>query len=223
MNTKQILTEVLEKGFSKFELSEETIDKIKNIDVDDFVDGFHVNNAKQIEFFSSCKDLSSILFASETYLEKMKYRLNSIHISRVVEGGSKEKYRTHFDSHIFTLVVPIVMPNEEIDLRGQLYLVPNLRQSPKNDLQNFITKLLALKYRGEKNFPRVQKLPGFKKVNLEVGQAILFNGSRSLHGNFENRSEGRRVTFIYHMTDPFPKGFGFWMREIREFVGLRSK
>ena len=222
MKAEEILKKVHGTGYCVFELQKKTIEKIRSFNLDQLDDGFHVNNDKQMALFKESPDISSIVDYCKKYLETLNYKLNGIHISRVVVGGSKEKYRTHFDSHILTLVIPILIPDKKLNLRGQLYLVPNHRRQPRTDVENIFTKLLAFKYRGEKNFERVEKLKDYKKFDIDVGQAILFNGSRSLHGNLENKSKSKRVTFIYHMTDPFPKGVGFWMRKIREKTGLRS-
>ena len=64
------------------------------------------------------------------------FKWNEINVARVVDGGSSERYRTHFDSHIYTMVLPIAVPEDNIDLKGQLYIVPNLRKLPSNDLVN---------------------------------------------------------------------------------------
>lgn len=223
MNTEHILQQVKDHGFFVFDLDSASISQIENIDTSEFEDGFYINDKKQIQLFSNSLTLSSVVKRSETYIRTQCNNQNSIHVSRVVEGGSKEKYRTHFDSHILTLVVPILMPNDGVELRGQLYLVPNLRKTPQNDVHNLITKLMAFRFRGEKNFCRLQSLANFQKIDLKVGQAILFNGNRSLHGNIENLSKKKRITFIYHMTDPFPNGVGFWVRKLRGFIGTRTK
>ena len=223
MDTNHILQKVKDHGFCIFDLDSETVRMIENIDTGQLKDGFYIDNKKQIELFSNSTTLSSVVKSSQDYISTLNYNQNSIHVSRVVEGGSKEKYRTHFDSHILTLVVPILMPNDGPKLRGQLYLVPNLRKTPQNDVHNLITKLFAFRFRGEKNFTRVKALPGFQMFDLQVGQAILFNGNRSLHGNIENLSKKKRITFIYHMTDPFPRGVGYWVRKIRRLIGTRAK
>ena len=61
-----------------------------------------------------------------------------------------------------------------------------------------------------------------KVFDLQFGEAILFNGSRSLHGNLANESQETRVTMITHMADPFPNGIGALMRKVRKFTGLRK-
>ena len=61
-----------------------------------------------------------------------------------------------------------------------------------------------------------------KIFDLKKGQAILFNGSRSLHGNLENASDATRITLITHMSDPFPNGIGSWVRKIRVMTGMRK-
>ena len=41
---------------------------------------------------------------------------------------------------------------------------------------------------GEKGFLKLKSLDKIRVFDLKKGEAILFNGSRSLHGNLENAS-----------------------------------
>ena len=68
---------------------------------------------------------------------------NQYHIVRMVKpGNSKEKYRTHFDSHIFTLVIPIAIPKlKENEEAGELILKPKARRNPKSELENLLGKI----------------------------------------------------------------------------------
>ena len=64
--------------------------------------------------------------------EKMGFKgdlSNQYHIARLVEpGNSKEMYRAHFDSHIFTMVLPIKIPTSQKDnIKGDLIYFPNSR------------------------------------------------------------------------------------------------
>ena len=55
------------------------------------------------------------------------------HVARKVEpGNSKEMFRAHFDSHLFTLVLPIRIPDSaEEGTAGELIYFPNARTFPK--------------------------------------------------------------------------------------------
>ena len=64
---------------------------------------------------------------------------NQYHIARKVKpGNSKEMYRVHFDSHIFTMVLPIKIPsNTDNGKCGELVYFPKVRENPKVKLKIF--------------------------------------------------------------------------------------
>ena len=61
---------------------------------------------------------------------------NQYHVSRLVEpGNSREMYRAHFDSHLFTIVFPIKIPiPKNAGTAGDLIYFPNARKFPSNEL-----------------------------------------------------------------------------------------
>jgi len=67
---------------------------------------------------------------------------NQYHVARKVEpGNSKEMFRAHFDSHIFTMVLPIKIPEtDEKGTAGDLIYFPSARKFPSNEITNFIGK-----------------------------------------------------------------------------------
>ena len=222
MDVNQIKNQVKEQGYSVFQLAPETIKYLRSMDLSSLDDGFHVNNAKHCAAISEVAELSNIILSlqNDCILEKTAW--NKINVVRVVKQKSSEKYRTHYDSHLYTLVVPNSNLDEKDILKGQLYLAPNLRKQPKLDIINFIQKALAFRWRGEAGYLKLEALNKIKVFDLQFGEAILFNGSRSLHGNLANDSQETRVTMITHMADPFPNGIGALMRNVRKFTGLRK-
>ena len=222
MLTKEIIGEVEENGFCVFDLDKETKAALSQVDLNDLEDGFHVNNNIHLDFVSSTPQIKSIIGSLKDLVIGKNIAWNMINVARVVKQSSPEKYRTHFDSHLYTLVVPLKISNDETDLRGQLYLSPNLRKQPINDLINVFQKFLAFRWRGEKGFLKLKSLDKIRVFDLKKGEAILFNGSRSLHGNLENASDATRITLITHMSDPFPNGVGSWVRKIRSLTGMRK-
>ena len=121
------------------------------------------------------------------------------------------------------MVVPLQTSAEKDVLKGQLYLSPNLRKQPKLDIINFLQKAFAFRWRGEAGYAKLERLDKIKVFDLQFGEAILFNGSRSLHGNLANESHETRITMITHMADPFSK----WNRSIdakikKKVTGLRK-
>lgn len=222
MDVDQIKNQVDEQGYSVFQLSPETISYLSSMDLSNLDNGFHLNNADHCAAISEVSELRNIIHSLQTDCISENIPWNQINVIRVVKQKSSEKYRTHYDSHLYTLVIPIQTSNEENILKGQLYLAPNLRKQPKLDLINFIQKVFAFRWRGEAGYARLAALEKIKLFDLQFGEAILFNGSRSLHGNLSNESEETRVTMITHMADPFPNGIGALIRKVRKLTGLRK-
>jgi hypothetical protein len=136
-----VLDEVQSKGFCIFDLEKNTLSNLQKIDFSVLNDGFHVNTIPHNDFLLGSTELLQIIEACKERISSEKLPWNEINVARVVEGGSSEKLRTHYDSHIYTLVVPALIPLSSEKLRGQLYLLPNTRKSPRFDLINFLQKL----------------------------------------------------------------------------------
>ena len=125
MDTDKILSEVQSKGFCIFDLDGKTLSNFQKIDFGSFQDGFHINTNSHKEFLFGSNELKELIEACKTKISSDKLPWNEINVARVVEGGSSEKLRTHYDSHIYTLVVPALIPSSDEEFRGQLYLLPN--------------------------------------------------------------------------------------------------
>ena len=222
MDVNQIKNQVKERGYSVFQLTPETISYLSSMELSNLEDGFHGNNTDHCAAISEITELRNIIHSLQTDCISENIPWNQINVIRVVKQKSSEKYRTHYDSHLYTLVVPIQTSNQENVLKGQLYLAPNSRKQPKFDLINFLQKVLAFRWRGEAGYAKLVTSEKIKLFDLQFGEAILFNGSRSLHGNLSNESEETRVTMITHMADPFPNGIGALMRKVRKLTGLRK-
>ena len=79
----------------------------------------------------------------------------------------------HFDSHIFTLVTPVIIPKTKSSESGQLITFPNLRVEPIGEIYNIISKLYYKFFiTGKKN---VTKFSG--KIGA-TGNLSSFNGRR---------------------------------------------
>lgn len=145
---------------------------------------------------------------------------NQYHIVRMVKpGDSKEKYRTHFDSHIFTLVIPIAIPkSKKTEEAGELILKPNARRFPKSEFENMLGKIYFKKY-ANKN--KIDQLINNNKAfveNFTDMKPILFLGRTTLHTNkaLNYNSTQNRMTILAHFFDPSPKiGIGYLLRKLR--------
>ena len=92
---------------------------------------------------------------------------NQYHIARCAIPGD-QKYRAHFDSHIFTLVIPIRIPErqDEAGTIGELVFFPNARSFPKNSFIDFIGKKKVINVCTVKNKKLVKSLKEKKEEFL---------------------------------------------------------
>lgn len=222
LSPEAIMAEVDEKGFCLSEFSNETIEILNASSLKELTDGFYVDNPEHRRIFEQTDEIQSVVGYFKERVSAQGISWNQILVCRVVEGGSKEKFRTHLDSHVYTIVVPLLMPEGEEVNRGQLYVIPNYRKQPKSEISNFMTKALAGKYRGEGNYSKVVALPTYQEIEMKFGQFLVFNGMRSLHGNKANDAVAKRITLISHFADPFPVGIGSFLRFARKAVGTRK-
>jgi hypothetical protein len=144
---------------------------------------------------------------------------NQYHVARLAKPGD-HKYRAHFDSHIFTLVIPLQIP-EAIsfgDSIGELVYFPNMRSFPQNPFIDFIGKLWFKKYSSQSG---IKNLAIKKKMNINSFrdyEPILFLGNTVFHANkpVSSNSDSHRLTLLAHYFDPFPKySIGNLLRKIR--------
>ena len=219
---EEIMAEVDEKGFCLAEFSDETKAILDASPIKELKDGFHIDHPEHRRIFEQTSEIQSVMGYFKDRVSAQGISWNQILVCRVVEGGSKEKYRTHLDSHVYTIVVPLLMPEGDEKNRGQLYVIPNYRKQPKSEISNFITKAMAGKYRGEGNYNKVAALPTYQEIEMKFGQFLVFNGMRSLHGNKANDAVAKRITLISHFADPFPIGIGSFLRFARKAIGTRK-
>jgi len=145
---------------------------------------------------------------------------NQYHVARKVEpGNSKEMFRAHFDSHIFTMVLPIKIPKSLNDSSvGDLIFFPNARSVPKNEIQNFIGKAYYKKYASKDGIDRLANKYEKMVDNFNSYEPILFVGNTTLHTNMpvSKNCSSYRLTCLAHFFDPSPKyGVGNILRFFR--------
>ena len=145
---------------------------------------------------------------------------NQYHVARKVEpGNSKEMFRAHFDSHIFTMVLPIKIPEtSEEGSAGDLIYFPYARKAPSNEITNFIGKAYYKKYASKDGMEKFSSDKPKKIDNFRDYQPLLFIGNTTLHTNFPVSlgCSSYRLTLLAHFFDPSPKyGVGGLLRLIR--------
>jgi hypothetical protein len=169
--------------------------------------------------------ISSILSPALLLLARDSYGYrgsedNQYHVSRLVRPGDiSEGYRGHFDSHLFTLVMPIKIPaREKVDKAGDLLFYPTARCEPRNEISNFAGKLNFKRYASKAGFHRLAQICQQKTASFEDSRPLLFLGRQTFHGNMplEASFNSGRLTLLTHFFDPSPPwGIGAILRKIR--------
>lgn len=145
---------------------------------------------------------------------------NQYHIARRVDpGNSKEMFRAHFDSHLFTMVLPIKIPvAQDGGTVGDLIYFPNARKSPKTEISNIFGKA------AHKRFASKEGMKVFAKSHNQITDdfsdysPLLFVGNTTLHTNKQVSQccSSYRLTLLAHFFDPSPKyGVGGMLRMMR--------
>ena len=148
-------------------------------------------------------------------------KVNDIYnVCRLVRpGDTSEGYRGHFDSHLFTLVTPINIPEyPEMDDIGQLHFFPNARKMPKYEIQNIAGKIAYKRYNSKSGFEALANKTASITETFRDYRPVLFVGNTTFHGNapVNSSSQFNRMTILTHFFDPSPKyGVGNLMRLVR--------
>ena len=152
---------------------------------------------------------------------KKKVKLDDVYnVCRLVRPGDRtEGYRGHFDSHLFTLVTPINIPNiADVQNVGQLNYFPNLRQHPTTELKNIAEKFYYKKFNSESGFESLSLKKNRIVDDFRDYKPLLFLGNTTFHGNspVDSASDENRMTILTHFFDPSSKfGIGNLMRMVR--------
>ena len=132
---------------------------------------------------------------------------NQYHIARkVMPGNINEQYRAHFDSHIFTLVLPLKIPYSpsKITLEN-LFIFQKLEKCPKNEIINLIEKFYYKRFASKKGLEKLSK-NNLKKIDNFIDcQPLLFLGKTTLHTNYPVSFDcsTHRLTLLAHYFDDF--------------------
>ena len=146
---------------------------------------------------------------------------NQYHVARRVEpGNSKEMYRAHFDSHLYTVVLPINIPDipSNRSAIGDLIYYPRIRTMPKNEVFNFFGKAYYKQFASKSGLDKLSKdkLPCFD--NFLDYRPLIFIGNTTLHTNkpVSLNCSSSRLTCLAHFFDTSPKyGVGNILRYMR--------
>ena len=162
------------------------------------------------------KDLNEI---AKKYYKKNSDFDDTYEITRITKGSqASESYLGHFDSHLFTLVTPVVIPKINSEESGQLIVFPKIRKEPKNELINILGKIFYKKYHSKERFTELMKTKDYEEFDFKNQTPMLFLGRVTLHGNrgFKEDMTTHRITLLTHFFDPSPKyGIGNILRKLR--------
>ena len=131
---------------------------------------------------------------------------NQYKISRhILPGKSSEAYRGHFDSHIFTIVFPVVIPtNEGHD--GSLIAFPKIRNDTSFEIVNIFQKAFYKIFSNQKGMDILSKRN--KNINFKFFdfRPVIFLGRTTFHCNHPLSSDSKdsRITFLSHYFDRNP-------------------
>ena len=185
----------------------------------------YVENLASHKKFALESGISSVLSSALFDLARSSFGYqglenNQYHVSRLVRPGDMlEGYRGHFDSHLFTLVVPIKIPHDNLGSEaGSLLFYPGVRREPKNEISNFAGKLYFKRYAKKAGFDKLALTHEQKTASFEDFRPLLFLGRQTFHGNMpvDVSFAGGRLTLLTHFFDPSPPwGIGAVLRKIR--------
>jgi hypothetical protein len=179
------------------------------------------SHTKFMDKLSVSKYLTPKLFDIAQKVYSFKGDISSqYHIARKVElGNSREMFRAHFDSHLFTMVLPIKIPKSIGEgTAGELIYFPNARRSPKSEISNFIGKAYHKKFASKEGLEKFSCSNQKKVDNFRDYQPLLFVGNTTLHTNYPVSTDcsSYRLTLLAHFFDPSPKyGIGGFLRFLR--------
>ena len=225
-NIDNILQPILEKGFVK-------LPSLSVFDLEAVAESINaeMKGATFAELCSSHKmfleqlDFENILAPKLYEIAKnaLGYKgeiSNQYHIARRVDpGNSKEMYRAHFDSHLFTIVLPIKIPEaKDNGTVGDLIYFPNARKSPINEISNAIGKASHKRFASKEGIEKFAKTHNQITDNFSDYSPLLFIGNTTLHTNKQVSQDCStyRLTLLAHFFDPSPKySVGGMLRKLR--------
>ena len=220
------LEQLLDNGYVKLpSLNEFDLDLLSN-DISNEMGSltFKESGSCHLEFLEKFK-VQDFLTPKLLDIAKNKFNYkgdlsNQYHVARKVEpGNSKEMFRAHFDSHLFTMVLPLKIPQMSSEgSAGELMYFPYARKAPRNEISNFIGKAYYKKYASKEGLEKFSAFSQKKVDNFRDYQPLLFVGNTTLHTNYPVSSSctSYRLTLLAHFFDPSPKyGVGSFLRLIR--------
>jgi hypothetical protein len=132
-------------------------------------------------------------------------------VLRVLAGqsGLKKAYNFHYDAYVVTALVPIAIPTQPGERRGDLIIYPRLRNIRSSVLVNLLEKGLLQNpiARRLARSVSIQRRFGAKVLRMQPGDGYFFWGYQSLHANEPCFVTSVRATALFHYADPHENNF----------------
>lgn len=126
-------------------------------------------------------------------------------VLRIIAGrdGASGSLGFHYDASVVTMLVPLFIPHNAPGSSGELVVFPNARPFRKSVAINLVEKVVTQNWlyrrwvtsrfwRNPEKFTRI----------LEPGNAYLFWGYRTFHGNLSCAANSLRATMLLHYGNP---------------------
>jgi hypothetical protein len=126
-------------------------------------------------------------------------------VLRVLAGPEREaaSFKFHYDAAVVTMLVPVFIPTEGGGRSGDLILFPNRRPFRRSVSLNIFEKVLTQNglYR-RRILQEFNRAPQKYSIQLKPGNAYLFWGYRTFHGNGPCAPNTLRATLLLHYGNP---------------------
>ncbi len=126
-------------------------------------------------------------------------------VLRVLAGPERaaSSFVFHYDAAVITMLVPLYIPDAGPGRSGELVVFPNKRPFRRSALRNIVDKIAVQNPLYRKRMVRkLNSAPEKYSVVLEPGNAYLFWGYRTYHGNAPCATDTVRATILLHYGNP---------------------
>jgi hypothetical protein len=126
-------------------------------------------------------------------------------VLRVLAGPDRKatSFKFHHDAAAVTMLVPLFIPTEGAGRSGDLILFPNRRPFRRSVTLNIFEKVVTQNRLYRKRILReFNRAPEKYSVQLKPGNAYLFWGNRTFHGNGHCAPNTMRATLLLHYGNP---------------------
>jgi hypothetical protein len=126
-------------------------------------------------------------------------------VLRIIAGpkGESGSLEFHYDASVVTMLVPLFIPQNAPGESGELVVFPNDRPFRGSVVTNLLEKAVVQnKLYRDRTSARFERDPQRYMRTLKPGNAYLFLGYRTLHGNLPCAPNSLRATMLLHYGNP---------------------